>query len=142
MREFVHEGKCEIIEEVKALGNKVGEALGDRAARVSREDQFALRELIHNALTADEIRALLLTKGITRPGERKSALANSAALCFSAAEVQEHLSTNSGRLDRDRPAGTHTTKRKRGHEQRGSVQTTLPVIKKSRCVDERPRDRG
>ena len=56
------------------------------------EERLMLFELIHDSLNKDEIRQLLGRKGIESNG-RKAALAETAAMCTTLAEVQEFLSS-------------------------------------------------
>ena len=128
--------KDEILKELKALGEQSEQHWErERASRTAGEVRFALRELIHDSLTAEMIRTLLGTKAIDTQGRRKSALANTAAMCFSASEIQEFLSRNSTSAPRngdDSPAAKEAkTIRKRGGTG-GFTQTKLPVTKRMR----------
>ncbi len=94
--DLVHESHGEVLQGLNALGEKIDQRFElQQASRASSDERVALRDLIHETLRAEDIQALLQTKGIESQGRRKSALASTAALCFSAAAVQEFLASRS-----------------------------------------------
>ena len=137
-RAVVRESKEEIVQELQALSAKCERGWeSERGSRAAGEARLIVFELVHDSLSKDEIRQLLGRKGMENNG-RKAALAKTAAMCTTLAEVQEFLSCSGRVAGAGKVSAAEAASKKKRARREALTQTTLPVMAK-RCRTEEGR---
>lgn len=130
----VEEKGAEILRGLSELGDKLEKRF---EAEQASDEKYALREFVYSSLKAEGIRQLLEAHGKKTQERRKWSLASEAALICSTAQVREFLA---GRSDGDagestsRAAPTAASNKKRGRQDGGSIQATLPSVKVQKAL--------